>query len=464
MFKRRVHAAPPPVNEISVSAQISNDKPEEKYWALKNLSKEIERKLRTNGITKNLVENLDSSTLNALLKELDISMETRCKLLLDDDEIEEQDIVREKEDEGFVGKEICCWAKALGICIITTIIPTLTIGLLHFFGHDAPPDWMTSDPEKYEQEILEYQLSRVILPSLVILLLVFFLTPRFSLFFVAKLTSNRSKGVEIKEVMECTLANNGIISALLLTVVFAALQAALPVEDTPSSYLNMFYSMFLLMALFYSFTATIMSSICYLYMQPLNGAALKNFIGEMSLYYGMPITGMMLTLWLLLNAATLWLWGQYGATIGISAIVISFFFCVRVLVCIQSLNGWENPYLFKEIPKSRELSAFDQTDGNESKTSKGLKRVPSFKSLKTAPSLKPVKSFTKNRSFRRQNQDEIYYEDNIEKLEDEIKLHERKLEKKLKKKRKESRLKEQESVDEHDPNVVCGIEIFDPNN
>merc|ERR1712226_950614 len=99
----------------------------------------------------------------------------------------------------------------------------------------------------------------------------------------------------------------------------------------------MYYSAFLLMAIFYSFIATMMSSICFLYMQPLSGAALGTFMSEMALYYGEPITGMIITLWLLLNATVLWIWGQYGAGAGMCAVLIFYLLCVRVLVCIQNL-------------------------------------------------------------------------------------------------------------------------------
>lgn len=324
---------------------------ESNYLNAMGLDKDLQRQLQSNGITRNVIEKLDPSTLNAILKEMDVPIHARCKLLMMREETEEDDgETKEKGDErvsllsGWVGnaKEACYWAKALIICLFTTVAPTLIIGMLNYYGYDQPPEWMVNDPENHQEKILLYQLTRVILPALAVLLCIYIFTPKFSLFFVGKLISNRSKGVKVKEIMTAMLANSGIIAALLLTVVYAALQADLPQEDAVGSFLNMYYSAFLLMAIFYSFIATMMSSICFLYMQPLSGSALGTFMSEMALYYGEPITGMIITLWLLLNATVLWIWGQYGAGAGMCAVVIFYLFCVRVLVCIQNLHGWEN--------------------------------------------------------------------------------------------------------------------------
>jgi len=339
---------------------MSQGKKESNYLDSMGLNKDLQKKLEKNGIIQDVIERLDPTTLNAMLKELDVPMDVRCKLLLMREEYNKEDDDGGKRPDGGEGpekkkasfnllngwvgnkKELCYWVNALIICIFTNVAPTLIVGLSNFYGYDTPPEWMVNDPENHQEEILLYQLYRVILPALAILLVIFVFTPRFSLFLVGKLISNRSKGVKVKEVMTAMLANSGIISALLLTVVFTALQVDLPQEDAVGSFLNMYYSAFLLIAVFYSFTATIMSSICYLYMQPLNGIALGTFMGEMALYYGEPITGMIITLWLLLNATILWVWGQYGAGAGMCAVVIFYFFCVRVLVCIQNLHGWEN--------------------------------------------------------------------------------------------------------------------------
>lgn len=487
----------PPISEISIAAAIS--KPEDKYWALQNLSKEIEQKIRGNGISRHIIENLDPTTLNALLKELEIPMGVRCQLLMDG-EAEDQETVKDEEREGlkFLGgwvgnrKELRYWIKAFGVCLLTTVVPTLVIGLLHYYGHDEAAEWMIEDSEKNKQKILEYQFSKVFFPAMVILLIAVFLTPRFALFFVAKLNGGRSKGVAAKNIMDSILSNSGIIAALLLTVVFSALQAESPVEDNPLSLLNMYYSMFLLMAIFFSFTATIMSSVCYLYMQPLNGAALKTFMGQMALYYGEPTTAILLSVLLLLNAMILWVWGQYGASAGICAVLICYLFCVRIFVCIQNLNGWENPYLLNDTRKAHEPKATrkahdqkakeqsDESTTDQLTTAKSVATSKSHKSHKSYKShkeddLKSAKSFTKVKSFRSTGnkslsrarsfrsakvspEQDVDLEEEIAILEDDIRRHERNL--KRHKKRK-SQLYIQESKDELDHGLTCGMEIFE---
>jgi len=331
---------------------MSQGKEESNYLDSIGLNKNLQTKLEKNGIIQNVIERLDPTTLNAILKELDVPIDMRCKLLLmreeynkedDDDERPKKNNVPVNLLSGWVGntKDINYWVKALIICFFINA-STLIVGLLDFYQYDKPPEWMVNDPRNHQKEILLHQLYRVILPILAILFALCFSTPRFSLFLVGKLITNRSKGVKVKEVMTAMLANSGVISALLLTVVYAALQADLPQEGAIGSFLNMYYSAFILVAIFYSFTATIMSSVCYIYLQPLNGIALGTFMDEMAPYYGEPITGMIITLWALLNATILWIWGNYGAGAGMSAVVIFYFFCVRILVCIQNLHGWDN--------------------------------------------------------------------------------------------------------------------------
>ena len=62
----------------------------------------------------------------------------------------------------------------------------------------------------------------------------------------------------------------------------------------------------------------------------------------MALYYGEPVTGMTYSLWLLLNATILWVWGQYGAPAGMGASITMWFLAMRFLVCIFNLSGWES--------------------------------------------------------------------------------------------------------------------------
>merc|ERR1719502_1453002 len=59
------------------------------------------------------------------------------------------------------------------------------------------------------------------------------------------------------------------------------------------------------------------------------------------------------SLWLLLNATILWVWGQYGAPAGMGASITMWFLAMRFLVCIFNLSGWESAEAKREKEELR---------------------------------------------------------------------------------------------------------------
>ncbi len=307
--------------------------------------------LRANGLNKEAMLNLGESTLMLALQELQaIPLKDRCLILrgrkaLQDDiakhAVGDDEQVQLVSGSSLTWQEYMYWPKALVTCLFTVLGPSLGIGMLSWYDYDVYYNATGGPPAQEELEFIP-QLYRVMLPGLLLMVAMAGFSTKLSMFFVHDLVENKTEGVVLKEVLEANLTNSGVVSALLLTVVFAALMASCPTPAFPWSLLNQWYMAFLLLSLMYSINATIMSSICYLYMQPLQGDNLNEFMSIMALYYGEPVTGMTYCLWLILNATVVWVWGQYGAPSGLGAVITLSFLAVRFLVCVQNLSGWES--------------------------------------------------------------------------------------------------------------------------
>jgi hypothetical protein len=89
----------------------------------------------------------------------------------------------------------------------------------------------------------------------------------------------------MKPLMESQFTNIGIVSALFLTILVAALQVDTPEE--PSSIIWVWYIILLTLGLYMSFASTMTCALMLVYISPLEGDAIENFISIMALYAGM---------------------------------------------------------------------------------------------------------------------------------------------------------------------------------
>merc|ERR1711909_214257 len=101
-------------------------------------------------------------------------------------------------------------------------------------------------------------------------------------------------------------------------------------------------------ALCFSVSSTVLSSLCMLYMEPLGGLAYTNFVSTMALYFGEPVASMLICLFVTLQAMILWVWASYGAPIGVLITVTVSFLIIRALVSVQNMMGWKNPAIDAE--------------------------------------------------------------------------------------------------------------------
>eukprot|EP00622_Pseudochattonella_farcimen_P005036 FR740570.1.p1 GENE.FR740570.1~~FR740570.1.p1 ORF type:complete len:180 (+),score=14.42 FR740570.1:1-540(+) len=152
--------------------------------------------------------------------------------------------------------------------------------------------------------------------------------------------------------MNQQLTNTGVVSALLLTIVLAALQADFP-TDRAVTLLNQWYIIFICIGFCYGLSATAMSSICLMYMPPLEGPACEDFISIMALYFGEPIASMLICLWMCLLALVLWIWGQAGQEMGVFSTIIITYVTIRAASATQNLMAYKNPYVDEPTRKER---------------------------------------------------------------------------------------------------------------
>ena len=94
------------------------------------------------------------------------------------------------------------------------------------------------------------RIIRIIVQLLVLFVVLQILITKANDFFSVALMEERSRGVDFKEVQSTNLTNTGVVGALILTIVLAALQADPPVGDEPDALLNQFYALNLVLGLY----------------------------------------------------------------------------------------------------------------------------------------------------------------------------------------------------------------------
>ena len=187
------------------------------------------------------ISNLPLECLNSILKDQDIDVKSRARLLSSAEDLKVE-VSNQKTNKGhnttaamtMTFEEKLYWPKAILFASIFCMGPTFAIGVLNVTGHDI-------EKGSYVSSIYSCTV-----PAIILYLLLGYLNGFLSLIFVKDLIANAEK-VELKLVMESLLTNSGIVSALVLTVVTSSLQAEQP-TNVPSSLLNQWYIAFLCLA------------------------------------------------------------------------------------------------------------------------------------------------------------------------------------------------------------------------
>jgi hypothetical protein len=189
-----------------------------------------------------------------------------------------------------------------------------------------------------------------------------------------------SAGMSTREAQRSNLTNTGVVSALLLTVVLAMIQADGPVDDT-SRFISQWYMVFSLIGMLWCFVATTMSVLLLMYIEPLDDDArqesilsippykytipLPSFLFLLSLifvsqyldYFGDPVGCIMMAVVCFMNAAVLWVFGRYEHYCGYIAIVVCVFCVQRVLLTYLYVSTFKNPLIDDAERQARKARA-----------------------------------------------------------------------------------------------------------
>lgn len=194
--------------------------------------------------------------------------------------------------------------------------------------------------------------GRVVVPAILVFVVILLMVPKLSLHLATDTVEERSANVDLKQLLADQVTNVGIVSALLLTMIVAAIQADPPTES-PTSVLSAWYIVFLIYGVYFSFSSTVMCAMMLMYVGPLEGKAAEQFIKDQALYAGEPGTYVVFTTWSTVMATIIWIGGQYGdAPFGIAVAVFAFTL-VRCAVVLQNLEGWKNPEISEEVRAKR---------------------------------------------------------------------------------------------------------------
>lgn len=189
--------------------------------------------------------------------------------------------------------------------------------------------------------------GQVLIPALVLIIATMIMLAVGRMSLGKDLLQQASPGVSVREAQRSNLTNSGVVGALFLTVVLAMLQADAPLDDK-WRLISQWYLIFNVVGMLYCFIATTLSVILLMYIEPLDDDASYMFVNANIDYFGEPVGCIIMAVIMFLQAAILWIFGQYEMECGI----VSYFACV---VCIQRVfltymysAAWKNELLDEE--------------------------------------------------------------------------------------------------------------------
>ncbi|KAJ1407248.1 hypothetical protein B484DRAFT_423677 [Ochromonadaceae sp. CCMP2298] len=319
--------------ETKVSVDMEN--PFEKWLAKIDIQAAESQHFRALGFDLNSIWNFDKTLMYSMMRDLDISV-VSCKRIISaietiekDDHFDFLSCAAATPDEQF----FWLYAALFGIC--TICVPTLLV-------------WI---PYRYSDVIIDGSNAwyYIILPLIALIAVVLGSTPTLSMHMATDTVQERSFGVQMKPLMESQFINIGIVSALLLTILVAALQADIPESGDPSSIIWVWYIILLVLGLYFSFASTMTCALMLVYISPLEGDAVENFISIMALYAGEPVTNLLFTVLVLMDSLLLWIGGSYGDAPFISCLIIMTFGVTRTGVVMQNLQHYQNPQIEQSV-------------------------------------------------------------------------------------------------------------------
>jgi hypothetical protein len=159
------------------------------------------------------------------------------------------------------------------------------------------------------------------------------------------LIAESSVDISVRDSQRSNLTNTAIVSALLLTCIVAVLQGKGPLEDT-QRFICQWYTIFNLIGMLWCFVSLTLSVLLLMYIEPLDDDASLAFLYKYLDYVGEPVGCIILAMWAFMNAAILWVFGQYGRNCGIVAVCVAVMSAQRALLTFFYFSRrFKNPLL-----------------------------------------------------------------------------------------------------------------------
>lgn len=171
--------------------------------------------------------------------------------------------------------------------------------------------------------------------------------------FAFDMIAQRSATVSIRETARNNLTNQGLISALVLTIAFAMVQEDPPFPDGAHRMLCQWYAALLNMSIMWLVIAILIASLCLLYVEPLDDDACFQLMSDNVMYFGEPLALTLCACFNCIVALALWTFGTYGGPAGVVCLLAAFCVVLRVYVVFSALSSWTNNALTDEERQAR---------------------------------------------------------------------------------------------------------------
>jgi len=159
--------------------------------------------------------------------------------------------------------------------------------------------------------------------------------------------------VSLKESIRTNMTNNGVVLALLLTMLLAMWQA--DPNETPHQRNEMWYRMLLIFGIEACTRGAVMVSLFLLYLEPLGDAGPWHFAVDNMLYLGEPASCIGLTMVYFVQSCVLWVFNTDAKVMGCLAYLVLGYCIMRTLVVAQYLQDWNSPTVSNGTRHSRTM-------------------------------------------------------------------------------------------------------------
>jgi len=226
------------------------------------------------------------------------------------------------------------WAKGTAAGFMAIVIP-LSLGLIDGVSTDAKNWYM------------------VFAPALCLAVVQLIICSKLAPLVGGNMIVERSMNIDIKEAMRNNMTTQGLISALMLTIVVTMILIDVPGGD-PDSLLAQWYTCFVAISLMWAIIATMITVMLLLYIEPLDREDAFINVQAHLMYFGEPFTMCAAAFLNILAAVTVYVFATYGKATGTICTICIFYTAMRVVVIFCYMSKWKNKQLSTDEREKRD--------------------------------------------------------------------------------------------------------------